>query len=510
MHSCARFLAKYLIAVALMLAAGSVLSRQTSCASATESGLNQIEHIVVIFQENISFDHYFATYPHAANPPGQPQFHGRLDTPTVNGLTPELLERNPNGANPFRIDRSQALTCGMNHRYSDQQKSYNGGALNRFLEFGTGHGCDNKAMVMGYFDGNTVTAYWNIAQRFAMSDNFFGTTFGPSTLGAVNLISGQTGGVTPSDHQWTIAGGTLIGDPDPELDECGNGEKHGLARLSGVNVGDLLNAKNVSWGWFEGGFRPSSQSAGKAECKTAHANIGGKSVADYIPHHQPFQYYQSTANPRHLPPSSTALIGRAGDQANHQYDLEDFWSAVDAGNMPSVSYLKAPAYQDGHAGYSDPLDEQTFVAGTVNRLQQRPEWARMVIIIAYDDSDGWYDHVSPPLVNASNIKDVDALTGPGACGTSAPGAIQGRCGYGPRLPLLAASPFARINHVDHALIDQTSILRLIEDRFGLGRIGGDSFDGWAGSMEGLFDFEHPHAEPLLLDPKTGEAVKGAE
>lgn len=496
MNSCAQSLA----AAALML-----LSASTSRAVAAE-GLNQIEHVVVIFQENISFDHYFATYPHALNPPGQPQFHARPDTPSVNGLNPALIERNPNGANPFRIDRSQALTCGMNHKYADQQKAYNGGALNRFLEFGTSRHCDNKAMVMGYFDGNTVTAYWNIAQRFAMSDNFFGTTYGPSTLGAINLVSGQTGGASPSDHPGSISGGTLIGDPDPALDECGNGEKHGLAQLSGVNVGDLLNAKNISWGWFEGGFRPSGQTGSKAECKTAHANIGGNSVIDYIPHHEPFQYYKSTSNPRHLPPSSTALIGRAGDQANHQYDLEDFWAAVDSGAMPSVSWLKAPAYQDGHAWYSNPLDEQTFVVETINRLQKRPEWAKMAIIIAYDDSDGWYDHVMPPLVNGSNIAGVDGLTGPGACGTSAPGSIQGRCGYGPRLPLLVVSPFARSNYVDHALIDQTSILRLIEDRFGLGRIGGDSFDSRAGSMEGLFDFEHPRPDPLLLDPKTGEVA----
>src|SRR6476661_4615004 len=83
--------------------------------------------------------------------------------------------------------------------------------------------------------------------------------------------------------------------------------------------------------------------------------------ADYIPHHQPFQYYLSTRNPKHAPPTSVAFIGKADPSgANHQYDLVRFWQALDAHNLPAVSYLKAPGYQDGHPGYSDPLLEQEF------------------------------------------------------------------------------------------------------------------------------------------------------
>jgi phospholipase C len=471
-----------------------------------EGGLDKLKHIVVIFQENVSFDHYFGVYPHAANPPGQPQFHARPDTPSVNGFTPGLLERNPNGVNPFRLGRDNARTCRMNHAYAAEQKAYNRGALDRFPEFATGRRCADRKMAMAYFDGNTVTALWNIAQRFAMSDNFFGSTYGPSTPGAINLISGQTGGAEPRERRGAIVNGTLIGDVQPAFDECRGSGHYGTAQLAGRNVGDLLNARKITWGWFQGGFRPSSRVSGKAVCKALHVNSGGNAVIDYIAHHEPFQYYKSTSNPGHLPPGSTALIGHDGDQANHQYDLLDFWEAVEAGNMPAVAYLKAPAYQDGHTGYSDPLSEQTFIARTVNRLQRRPEWAHMAIVIAYDDSDGWYDHVMPPLVSPSNLKGVDSLTGPGACGASPPGAVQGRCGFGPRLPLLVLSPFARNNYVDHALLDQSSILRLIEDRFQLGRIGGDSFDGKAASMEGLFDFRRPNYEPLFLDLKTGEVA----
>jgi phospholipase C len=94
-------------------------------------------------------------------------------------------------------------------------------------------------------------------------------------------------------------------------------------------------------------------------CGTSHLNIVGKNITDYVVHHEPFQYYQSTANQHHLPPTSIAMIGHT-DQANHHYDLSDFWSAAQANNLPAVSYLKAPAYQDGHPGVSDPIDEQPF------------------------------------------------------------------------------------------------------------------------------------------------------
>src|SRR5262249_47075431 len=152
-------------------------------------------------------------------------------------------------------------------------------------------------------------------------------------------------------------------------------------------------------------------------------------------------------------------------------------------HLPAVSYLKAPAYQDGHAGYSNPVDEQTFLVTTINHLMRLPTWSGTVVIINYDDSDGWYDHVLGPILNPSNDTELDALAGPGNCGRLAPGAYNTRCGYGPRLPLLVISPYARPNFVDHALTDQSSILRLIEDNWSLGRIGDQSMDELAGSLQ---------------------------
>jgi phospholipase C len=166
-----------------------------------------------------------------------------------------------------------------------------------------------------------------------------------------------------------------------------------------------------------------------------------------------------------------------------------------------VSFLKAPAYQNGHPGNSNPLDEQEFIVRTVNRLQQLPQWKDMAVIIAADDSDGWYDHVMPPIVNKSNTT-LDYLCGDVSEG---PGA---RCGYGPRLPLLVLSPYARENYVSHALTDQTSILRFIEDNWLDGeRMSDISFDRIAGSLGDMFDFAKPRMRRLILDPAMGLAPK---
>jgi phospholipase C len=468
-----------------------------------------IKHLVVIFQENVSFDHYFGTYPTAANPAGEPVFHARPGTPTVNGLDDQLLNHNPNSANPQRLDRSEPLTCDQGHGYLQEQKAFDGGLMDKFVEFTDVESCGapdigKPGLVMDYYDGNTVTAYWNYAQRFAMSDNSYNTQFGPSAPGALNLVSGQTHGASPASVPFNTANGTVIGDPRPALDDCSPVNPNNVV-MNGRNIGDLLNDKGVTWGWFQGGFRPTAVSGGKAVCGAKTANVGGALITDYIPHHQPFQYYPSTANPHHVAPASADEVGFNG-QANHQYDLADFWAAAANGTLPAVSFLKAKAAQDGHAGYSDPLDEQAFVVDTLNKLQQLPTWSSTAVVIAYDDSDGWYDHVMGPIVSQSNDPVNDALAGTGLCG-SKPGTYLDRCGYGPRLPLLVVSPWARENFVDHSVTDQTSVLRFIEDNWQTGRIGDDSFDAKAGSLSGMFDFrrhdDDSRARVLFLDPSTG-------
>ncbi len=499
-----------------------------------------IHHLVVIFDENISFDHYFGTYPHAANAPGEPPFTAAPGTPAVNGLTQALLTHNPNlanaengdvASNPFRLSRTQAWTSSQSHDYALEQMAYDGGKADRFPRY-TGRGMlggtgafFTPAQVMGYYDGNTVTALWNYAQHFAMSDNAYSDQYGPSTPGAINLISGQTNGVTIDKPTYTTyivddgqGGRTLVNDIEPLGDVCSFGGDDAV-RMTGRNIGDLLSAANVSWGWFEGGFDLSTpEPGGPQNClRRTVSTIAGGGSSDYIPHHEPFQYYASTANPTHSRPSSVAKIATNGDDANHQYDLRDFFAAVTAGNFPAVSYLKASAYQDGHAGYSDPLDEQTFLVQTINFLQARPEWSDTAVLIVYDDSDGWYDHQMAPVANAS-FSTSDQLDGAGACGVkgrtpqlpgvAGQGPVNGRCGPGTRQPFLAISPWAKVNSVDHTLITQSSVLRFIEDNWLHGaRIGGGSFDASAGSILGMFDFAGKGAAPVLfLDEERGTPV----
>ena len=464
--------------------------------SVAEDTTSPIKHVVVIFQENISFDHYFGTYPNALNPPGEPQFKATPDTPSVNGLNETLLTKNLNSLQPHRIDRSHVNTADQDHGYMAEQQAFDMGLMDKFVQFtGTPEGT-GPTRVMDYYDGNVVTALWNYAQHFAMSDNSYGTDFGPSTVGALNLISGNTHGVvnTVGDVSGDVASGTVISDPQPILDSASSRES---VQLAGTNIGDLLNAKKLTWGWFNGGFDNPNAS---------HIGSDGNPKKDYIPHHEPFQYYAQTANPNHLPPTSVSAIGKT-DQANHQYDITRFFQALDAGLLPAVSFLKAPGYQDGHAGYSDPLLEQEFLVNTINRIMESPFWRDTAVIIAYDDSDGWYDHVMSPIVNDSQTS-FDALTGPGTAGTNSPLAgFQGRAGYGPRLPLMVISPFAKKNFVDHAISDQSSIIRFIEDNWNLGRIGNGSFDDLAGSLLNMFDFskqDNGQNRRLILDPSTGE------
>jgi phospholipase C len=529
------FAAGLVTAVTVLGAAQANNNDNHAAASATAT---PIKHLVVIFQENVSFDHYFGTYPHATNPSGEPRFEAKAGTPAVNGLWGTLLSDNPNATNPangagatnpFRLDRSQAATNDQDHDYTPEQQAFDHGLMDAFpASVGTAGPpptgtpiMATTGLTMGYYDGNTVTAYWNYAQHFAMSDNSYDTNFGPSTPGAINLISGQTNGLTsnmsPGGATIPDGGGglSLISDADPLGDACSttSGE---LVQFKGKNVGDLLNAAGVSWGFFEGGFDLTVVNAdGSTGCKrTTTSKITNTKKADYIPHHQPFQYYPSTANSLHVRPKSVHLIGTSSDGANHQYDTHDFFDAVNAGNFPAVVFLKAPGFQDGHAGYSDPLDEQTFIVNTINFLQQQRDWASTAVVIAYDDSDGWYDHALGQIVNQS-ATDADALSGTGLCGSGVgalPGVnpatlhAQGRCGYGPRLPLLVISTWARSNFVDHTITDQSSILRFVEDNWlQRTRIGAGSFDAIANPIDNMFNFERENSDRrLVLDPNTGE------
>ena len=530
---------------------GTTVGSDPAAAFATAT---PIKHLVVIFGENVSFDHYFGTYPTALNPPGEPKFTPLPNTPSVNGLNAALLDANPNLYNPARLGPSQAVTCDQNHGYTAEQSAFDMGLMDRFVQSTTGGDCTQSTypdsgsygpngIVMDYYDGNTVTGLWNYAQHYVLNDNQYGTQFGPSTPGALNVTSGQThGAITVGGTSPTVANGTDISDIDPAYDLCSNPgapanagtlpgnpavpgdtvpQPNGVTlQMTGQNIGDLLNTKSITWGWFEGGFTPTGRTSnGFPICdQQSHTNVGGASIVDYIQHHEPFQYYASTANPYHNSPASVNDVGISdpantplSQAVNHQYDISWFNQTLANGNMPAVSYLKAPGYEDGHAGYSDPLDEQRFLVDEINRIMQSKFWPSTAIVLDWDDSDGWYDHQMGPIIRQSSDV-LDTLTGPGHCGmpnTSAPGFQNDRCGVGPRIPLLVISPWAKQNYVDNTFTEQASIVRFIEDNWGLTRIGNQSADASAGTLMNAFDFNqsYGHAPAVILNDTTGEVEK---
>jgi phospholipase C len=608
------------LAIAGCSSSNNTASTQPTSPPATPTPLGQpvtpITHLIVIFGENISYDHYYGTYPKiaysAANPADaneidQTNFSATATAPANNNLvaplnpstwaaltSPTLLTTNPNSptgsgatynganaVNPFLLWNDQAATADQNHSAKPEQIAYDNGAVDKFpgstgstasvpASVSSDSPADlTKGQVMGYFDGTTVTALWNYSQSFAMNDNAYTSQFGPSTPGAINLISGQTNGLsatlnlipgttgvqpgqcTPSaTNTCTTSAGTavpdgnggftLVGDADPIGDVCSTGTVE--VSMAGKNIGDLLNAQNVTWGWFQGGFNLGAQpnSNGSYGCNRNTPGTQGnyETDPDYIQHHQPFQYYKSTQNLKHQRPSSETAIGYTNipgtttpDPANHEYDTSDFFAALNLNNLPSVSFLKAPGYADGHPGYSDPIDEQRFIVQVLNAVMNSQEWASTAIIITYDDSDGWYDHQMPPIVNPSSSSLVDALGGTGVC-TGVTGAASqqgittpttpllgndgnpalGRCGYGTRIPFVVISPFAKANYIDHTLLDQSSVIRFIEDNWlGGQRIQqGGSYDTIAGSIEGMFTFKATNPDVidsqkrmLVLDPFTG-------
>ncbi|RKP48529.1 phospholipase C [Pararobbsia silviterrae] len=535
------------------------VSAQDALATATP-----IKHLVVIFGENESFDHYFGTYPNAANPAGETAFvaaagttipNNYTKTPTLlssaNGNVTNVLNEGPDNISgvamqansnvyPFRLDRTQAFTYSQSHDYHNEEAAYDNGLADEFpyatgnvnvtsgLEYGT------PGLVMGYYDGNTVTGLWNLAQGFAMSDNMYTDTYGPSTPGAIEVVSGQTNGAVPANGAAqgdnVIADGaggyTMNGDSDPTGDICDTSTSTGQALLSSSNqnIGDLLNAANITWGGFMGGFDTTAVNAnGSTGCtRSTYSSVQNATRNDYVPHHAWFQYYATTQNLAHTRPTSTAYIGQTdpldstATPVHHQYDVNDFFTAVEHGNFPSVSYLKAPYVQDAHPGNSDPLDEQAFIAKVLNFLQQQPDWKNTAVIITYDDSDGWYDHqYTAPTTSSSSTEDV--LNGTATCNATGavPGVgvtaavVNGRCGPGTRIPLLVISPYAKKNYIDSTLITQASVVQFIEDNWlKKTRLGGGSHDATTGSLMNLFDFTSSGGSTprVYLDPNAGTVL----
>ncbi len=469
------------------------------------AGLDQIEHIVVIYAENRSFDHLYGLFPGAdginqASAEQKTQLdHDGKPLPTLPPVYEhgKVSAKYPQGlANaPFRIDAAPVSKSANDvlpspiHNYYQNREQINGGQNNRFVAMST-----VGAWVMGYWDGSQMKL-WKWAQQYTLADHFFMGAFGGSYL----------------NHQWLICACTpTFADAPaqmrPQLDADGRLKKKptspasvmngpvqvfdgsvtpdgftvntmqapyqpsGIAPAEGGNlaladaakapvppqtaktVGDTLSAKGVSWVWYAGGWNAAVADGRRppSEKRSVIYNTARGELA-FQPHHQPFNYYARFA-------PGTA------DREQHLKDYDDFVAAIDAGKLPQVSFYKPVGRLNQHPSYTDLAQGDAHIDALLTRLRNSPLWPKMMVIVTYDENGGYWDHVPPPQ-------------GPG---------WGDRWGPGTRIPALVISPFARRGYVDKTPYDTTSIIKLITRRFALEPLPGVREK--AGDLSNALDF----------------------
>jgi len=473
---------RWSLGMAVSIVAAVLFGTAWSAGAESDNGTHSpIKHTIILYQENISFDHYFGTYG-----------HGSSGIPAGSTLT------HTNGAQtwgpyaPTQLSGlMQSRTCDVDHNYSDMIRMVNHGAMDQFLQFGNDKTVTNPsssssstcpkfetvaapgsgltALANAYYTGTAgdpnapLQNYWRLASRYTLADNFFQGVYGPSTPGA----------------EWLVAAtNNTSGDPNPFGDVCDD-YPASISPQDIPNLGAEASAAGTSWAWFQGGF---------GTCTPTNVN-------GYSPHHDPFQYFTSTADLNH----TWAFDPRMDfPQANrHQRDLSVLYAAL-AGtqvngqsvSLPAISWVKALQMEDGHPGYSGPALEDAFVGDLVARLQASDFWKDTALIIAFDETGGWWDHVAPPDqggVFANWVNGQPNLSGcqyPGI-----PGAACGEAGFGPRMPVLVVSRFARQGFIDHDLLDTASLDRWIEWNHRLPALGvWGKRDVTAGNLTGAFIF----------------------
>jgi len=475
----------------LMLAVGSAIVLAAGPMAAIPAGAESdrgthspIKHTIILYQENISFDHYFGTFGHGSNgiPAGATLSHTGASG-TYGPYAPTQLS----GA-------TQSRTCDVDHGYADMVKMANHGAMDQFLQFGNNKTVTNpssssastcpkfeiaapapgaglQALANGYYTGTAGDAnaplqnYWRLASQYTLADNFFQGVYGPSTPGAEWLVAATNN--TP-------------GDPNPIGDVCDD-YPASINPQNIPNLGEEASAAGTSWAWFQGGF---------GSCSPANPTGTG-----YSAHHDPFQYFTSTADLNHTYAMVPTFDSPNANQ--HQRDLSLLYDALSGTavggtvpSLPAISWVKAPQVDDGHPAYSGPALEDAFVGDLAARIQSSPYWKDTALFIAFDETGGWWDHVAPPDLGgpfATWVNGVPNLTGcqyPGI-----PGAACGEAGLGPRMPVLVVSPFAQQGFVDHDLLNTASLDQWVEWNHRLPALGvwGDR-DMNAGSLRGAFIF----------------------
>jgi phospholipase C len=439
-----------------------------------------IKHTIILLQENISYDHYFGTYGHGANGiPGSSALSYTNGTQTWRPFAPTKLS-----------GVTQNFTCDVDHGYADMIRMANQGAMNMYLQLGNDKiapnpstsatcpkfetvpapGAGVQALANSYYSGTAgdpnapLQNYWKLASQYTLADNFFQGIYGPSTPGA----------------EWLVAAtANTVHDPNPVGDVC-NDYPAGISPQAIPNLGQEASAHETSWGWFQGGF---------GTCVPGTTN-------GYSAHHDPFQYFTSTADLTHQYAWDPRLDYSQPNK--HQRDLGVFYAAL-AGTpvagqsvtpeLPSISWVKAPAPGDGHPAYSGPTQDDAFVGDLVSRLKASRYWKNTALFIAFDESGGWWDHVAPKDLGGKFATLVNGQPNLSGCQYPGDGLPCGEAGLGPRMPVLVISPFARKGYVDHSLLDTTSLTKWVEWNHDLPPLGvWGNRDETAGSLKSAFTF----------------------
>jgi phospholipase C len=472
---------------------------------------DKIDHIMVVFQENRSFDHYFGAYQRPGggalaglldrqgrvdarftglqkNAAGVP--YGYLPVPiNVPGFQDALIENRPFHLAPY-ISAGHNVPWDPMHHFFRMWVQMDNGAMDRFVALALGghHTLREKGAVtdpidmmfaqstpsgavVGFYTRDDVPFYHHLADQYVLLDHFFQAMSGGSTGNALYLAAarsamrrnpppGHIGSLTPPVFdQFYDASGVMINDVAPV-----NGPTEvfmGPLDLSPPpdeqtypNIGDRLNAASLPWAWYNEGWNAVKPWA----LKTAFGPGDGSIVVDtpnlYVSHHNPFQYY----------PSWFANV-----KAGHMRDSADFFEDLKAGRLPRVSFLKATGGRDEHPANSAPRWGEEWVAGLLKALGQSRLWEKSAVVITYDEGGGFWDHVAPPKPDAYG------------CGT--------------RVPALLISPWARRGYIDHRVADTTSVLALIEARFGLQPL--QQRDAQAYNLLDGFDFSQKPRPPAF-------------
>ncbi|MFI4948515.1 MAG: phospholipase C [Alphaproteobacteria bacterium] len=471
-------------ATALVGAGFPRLVRAAAPPSADIGGLREkVDHIIVIYQENRSFDHYFGSY----RPPGGGAVAGLLDkdgkvdqrfaglqknaagTPYVYlpvpyllpGFAGAVLENRPFPLAPYIPPGDNVLWDPMHHFYR-MFAQINGGAMDRFValalgghhtlveEGPVGNPADlmfeqstPSGAVLGFYTRADLPFYHHLADEYVLFDQFFQAMSGGSTGNALYLAAARSA-------QWSKAPPKKVGSLDPPVfdkpyDKAGilisdvppvNGPTEVFMgpidmcpppeEQTYPHIGGRLDAAGLSWAWYNEGWNAVKPWALKSAFGPGDGSIVVDTPAMYLPHHNPFQYF----------PSWFANV-----KAGHMRDSEDFLEDAKTGKLPSVSFVKATGEHDEHPANSAPRWGEAWVMRLLKALGDSAVWSKSAVVIAYDEGGGFWDHVAPPTPD------------PYGCGT--------------RIPAMLISPWARRGYIDHQIADTTSILALIEARFGL-------------------------------------------